>query len=277
MENYILGLDISTSTVGASVFEDLGHKGELVMFTHFDFNSKNLPILPDTQLERLIIKGEACLSWIKEFKKLYNITKVVVEEPLAYASNTPVIGGMLALFNEYLSDKVSKLFNVEVVFVSVRDSRIYGLPELYKKRVTKGKVSKNPSLFGGFPTKVLGKKFSKYKKLVVMYQLCKRFPEIAWELNSVYNINNKNFDRSDSAVVVLAHMSMIGTWENEECDYSDTLDFVKKVIQYEEYSKQLKKDMKGSKRNEQNIVKKAYIVNELKLNENINIEFDGCN
>ena len=192
--DYILGLDISTSVIGVSLFKDLGDKGEIEVITHVDLNKKEVTKGVDTKLESLLAKGEYFINVISEFKGEYNITKIVVEEPFKYSSNSPVVGGMLIMFNEYISDKVSKLFGVEIDFISVHDAREFGLPELMGKR---DKKSKKDALFAPFPMKIGGVSLSKYKKMIVMYQLAKRFPEIQWGLNSVLNIDNKNFDRAD--------------------------------------------------------------------------------
>ena len=58
----ILGLDVSTKTIGISLFEDFGDNGNLQLLTHIT------PVVkpkPESNIELLIKKAQIFLRWTK--------------------------------------------------------------------------------------------------------------------------------------------------------------------------------------------------------------------
>ena len=77
----VLGLDISTKTIGWSLFDI--QTQELLELTHFS------PIIkpkPEDKIEELILKVKGFEEMLNNYKNL-GITKVIIEEPLLNSNN----------------------------------------------------------------------------------------------------------------------------------------------------------------------------------------------
>ena len=72
----ILGLDISTKTIGFALFDISGSK--LLELTHF---SPKIKPQPEDKIEELIKKADAFKAHIENYKGM-GITRVIIEEPL---------------------------------------------------------------------------------------------------------------------------------------------------------------------------------------------------
>lgn len=138
-KQYILSLDVSTSSVGICLFEDEGTTGKLILLTHFEPKVKK-----DTQLGKLKAKADLCVQKLTDDFSMYNISRIVVEKPLLNSVNQKT-AAILAMFNEYLSNELSKLFELEIDFITVHNARKYGLPEL---------LGKNGRMMSDFPKQV---------------------------------------------------------------------------------------------------------------------------
>ena len=77
----ILGLDISTKTIGFALFDMTGSK--LLELTHF---SPKIKPQPDDKIEELIKKADAFKEHLQLYKDL-GIVQVVIEEPLLNSNN----------------------------------------------------------------------------------------------------------------------------------------------------------------------------------------------
>jgi len=80
-EYYLLGLDVSTKTIGISLFNN---KGELLELTHISPKAKPEP---KTKTEELIKKADLFYDFVQKYKTL-NIKHVVIEEPLLRSNIT---------------------------------------------------------------------------------------------------------------------------------------------------------------------------------------------
>lgn len=269
MENqkYILGLDISTSTIGICLFEDLGTQGKLIKLTHLE--PKINPI-PPTQLERLKDKADMCIEKIIEMFKDYYITRIVVEEPLFNSINQK-IALTLEMFNEYITSKLGLHFGLKVSYITVHQSRKFGLPEL---------LSKKGSLMSDFPSKIAGLPKTKWQKFLIMYLVSQRFKGIKWILNSKLQICKKNFDRADSIVTTLGYMLKENLWTDmkskdfwKSCDlsYDTCIKIIGKNIAYEKFCKDhVDKDKKLSKI-EKNKAKTKYLNEVFEIHNYLNV------
>lgn len=229
---YILSLDVSTSTIGISLFEDLGNVGKLTILTHFE---PKINPEPETQLERLKEKADLCVDKIYHDFNSYNIHKIIVEKPLLNSISQKV-AKLLEMFNEYLTNKLSKRMNVPVDFITVDDARRYALPEL---------MGKNGKMMSDFPKKIsdLGK--NEWSKFLIMYLVSQRYKGIKWLLNNALKINKKNFDRADSVVAGLGFMIKEGKWiqmgnvdfwEGADFSYEKCIEIIEKNVAYEKFS-----------------------------------------
>jgi hypothetical protein len=209
--NYILSLDVSTSTIGIALFENLGNNGDLKLLHHV---SPKVKPKPETKMEELFRKVEIFET---EFLANYadiGITKVIIEEPLLQSNNVYTISTLLR-FNGMISKSVYDTIGVVPDFISSYDSRKYAFPELMAVRTTKKygtplnekQIAKNtPVLFGDYP-------FDVDKKMVIFEKVCELEPQIKWILDKNNKLKKENFDMSDSYACGIGYMKMIGEWK----------------------------------------------------------------
>jgi hypothetical protein len=208
--NYILSLDVSTSTIGIALFENLGNNGDLKLLHHV---SPKVKPKPETKMEELFRKVEIFET---EFLANYadiGITKVIIEEPLLQSNNVYTISTLLR-FNGMISKSVYDTIGVVPDFISSYDSRKYAFPELMAIRKAKKdgtplnekQIAKNtPVLFGDYP-------FDIDKKMVIFEKVCELEPQIKWILDKNNKLKKENFDMSDAYTCGLAYMKKEGFW-----------------------------------------------------------------
>jgi hypothetical protein len=203
-----LGLDVSTKTIGISLFEE---NGKLILLTHVTPKIKLDGLSP---MEALIKKVEV---FENEFLEKYadsNITKVIIEEPLLQSNNVNTVATLLR-FNGMICRSVYETLNVVPEFISSYDARKYAFPELMAIRAVDkdGKIlnekelkKKTPVLFGGYPKNV-------DKKLVIWEKVADREPQIIWLYDKHQNLKKENFDMTDSYAATLGFMRKNSIWD----------------------------------------------------------------
>ena len=213
-EEYVLGLDVSTKTIGIALYENLGEKGKLTALTHVTPKIKPLPPTKTQELfDKCDIFDEQCLDKYKGF----NITRVIIEEPLLRSNNVNTVGTLLR-FNGMISRAVYKKLGVVPDFISSFDSRKYGFPELmairthnkkgekYPEKDIQKKIEKNQTtLFGAFSWDV-------DKKTIVWEKVADLYPQITWVYNRNQVLAKENYDMTDASCAVLGFMNKIGEW-----------------------------------------------------------------
>ncbi len=85
----ILGLDISTKTIGWALFDLTGSK--LLELTHF---SPKIKPQPDDKLEELLKKSDAFKKHLEAYKNM-GILRVIIEEPLLNSNNIYTVQTLL--------------------------------------------------------------------------------------------------------------------------------------------------------------------------------------
>jgi len=205
----ILGLDVSTKTIGLSLFED---DGKLLEMTHI---TPKVKPLPDTKMEELFKKVDIFEKIITRYIEL-DIEKVIIEEPLLSSNNVYTVGTLLK-FNGMISKVVSEVLNVVPDFISSYDARAYAFPDLIQKRTHNKKgepynekqLARNKKvLFGGYP-------WDTDKKMVIWEKVSSLEPQIVWEYTRNQTLKKENFDMTDSYVAVLGFMHKNSLWSNE--------------------------------------------------------------
>lgn len=203
----VLGLDVSTKTIGICLFDG---DGKLLELTHI---TPKIKPLPETKLEELFKKVDAFERLLTRYIEL-DIERVVIEEPLLNSNNVYTVGTLLR-FNGMISKVVSEVLNVIPEFISSYDARAYAFPELlqirthnkkgepYSEKELKGK---KPVLFGGYPWDV-------DKKMVIWEKVSELQPKIVWEYDKNGKLKKENFDMTDSFASVLGFMKKNGHWE----------------------------------------------------------------
>jgi len=208
---FLLALDVSTSTIGIALFQDMGEHGELKLLHHV---SPKVKPQPSSKMEELFRKVEI---FEKEFLVNYSdfgITRVVIEEPLLQSNNVYTIATLLR-FNGMISKSVYDTLGVVPEFISSYDARKYAFPELMAVRrfkkdgtpLTEKAIEKNtPVLFGDYP-------FDIDKKMVIFEKVCDLEPQVVWFYDKKYKLKKETFDTSDAYACGIGYMNKIGVWQ----------------------------------------------------------------
>jgi hypothetical protein len=215
---YVLGLDVSTKTIGIALYKNLGNKGELTLLTHV---TPKIKPVPPTKTQELF---EKCNIFEVEFLNKYkdlNITKVIIEEPLLRSNNVNTVGTLLR-FNGMISRSVYQKLGIVPDFISSFDARAYAFPELMAIRTHNKKGVKYPekeiqkkinedqrTLFGAYD-------WEADKKTIVWEKVANLYPQINWMYTRNHTLSKENFDMTDGACAVLGFMNKIGEWLSED-------------------------------------------------------------
>ena len=201
MENYIWSLDISTTNIGAALWDA---DGKLIELKHLALKtSKTVPID-----DRELYKAEIFKKYVLDFKQRIHdelngvLQHIIVEEPLG-GSNNPSTASLLFGFNGICRYILHDIFNIYPIKISVYDSRKLFCNELVKTTY-KRTGEKKETL--SFPSKYKNK-----KKLYIWEKVSKLEPQIEW----FYKRNNSKeprdmcFDMSDSYAVGYAGLKKL--------------------------------------------------------------------
>lgn len=190
----VLGLDISTKTIGWALFEIKTQ--ELLELTHVSPRPKPVP---ENKLEELILKSEIFSEKLKEYKNL-GIVKVIIEEPLLNSNNIYTIQTLLR-FNSFIFKEIYNVLGIIPEFISTYNSRKFAFPELVQENDKKKHV-----LFGGLPKDV-------DKKMIIWEKVAKREPQITWQYTKNNTLKKENFDQTDAYTCVLGFMRSKEIWK----------------------------------------------------------------
>jgi hypothetical protein len=209
--NLILGLDVSTKTIGIALFEDNGQNGDLKLLHHV---TPKVKLDSSNKMEELFEKARI---FEKEFLNDYadmGITKVVIEEPLLQSNNVYTVATLLR-FNGMIARSVYETINVIPDFISSHDARKYAFPELMAIRTTKKngelKTEKDiakstPTLFGAYDHDV-------DKKMVIWELVSDLEPQITWFYDKKNKLKKENFDMTDAYTCIIGFMRREGYWK----------------------------------------------------------------
>ena len=189
----VLGLDISTKTIGWALFEI--KSGNLLELTHISPVPKPKE---ECKIKELLLKSEIFKSKIEQYKGL-GITKVVIEEPLLNSNNIRTVQTLLR-FNSFVCKVIYDTLGIIPDFISTYNSRKFAFPELVQEN-DKGKHV----LFGGLPKDI-------DKKMIVWEKVAKREPQINWLYTKNNTLKKENFDQTDAYCCVLGYMNQLKIW-----------------------------------------------------------------
>lgn len=207
----ILGLDVSTKTIGISLFEDKGDTGNLQMLTHI---TPKVKPKPKDNIELLIKKAQIFQFEFLEKYSDIDISRVIIEEPLVRSNNVNTVATLLR-FNGMICRSVYEVLNLVPEFISSYDARKFAFPELMdiRKLNKKGEPysekeleRKQPVLFGGHPYDV-------DKKQVIWEKVNEREPQIVWVYDKHQRLSKENFDMTDAYACVLGQMRKENKWK----------------------------------------------------------------
>ena len=78
----VLGLDISTKTIGWALFDI--QKKELLELTHF---SPKIKPQPEDKIEEMLLKADQFRNKLIDYKDI-GVTKIIIEEPLINSNSS---------------------------------------------------------------------------------------------------------------------------------------------------------------------------------------------
>tara|TARA_Y100000310_G_scaffold165523_1_gene165254 strand:- start:1079 stop:1711 length:633 start_codon:yes stop_codon:yes gene_type:complete len=207
----ILGLDVSTKTIGIAIFEDKGNHGKLQLLTHI---TPQVKPKPKDNIELLMKKAQTFESEFLEKYSDIEIGRVFIEEPLLRSNNVNTVATLLR-FNGMICKSIYEVLNIVPDFISSYDARKYAFPDLmgirhHKKNgdeyTTKELEKKTPVLFGGYPYDI-------DKKMVIFDKVSERESQIVWIYNKHQKLTKENFDMTDAYSCVLGGMRKCGSWQ----------------------------------------------------------------
>jgi hypothetical protein len=205
-EKFILGLDVSTTTIGIALFSEKNGVLDLKLLTH---------VSPKVKVKNISKDKERYLKidiFIEEFLSKYKdlgISEVIIEEPLLQSNNIHTVGTLLK-FNGILSYHVDKMLGVTPNFISSYDSRKYAFPELMAVRtmnrkgenLTEKQIAKNkPVLFGAYD-------FDVDKKAIIWDKVAELYPKIDWLYDKRGFLKKECYDMTDAVACVLGYKNM---------------------------------------------------------------------
>jgi hypothetical protein len=189
----VLGLDISTKTIGWSLFDIQTQK--LLELTHFS------PIIkpkPEDKIEELLKKVDAFEEKLQGYKD-FGITKVIIEEPLLNSNNVWTVGTLLR-YNSMISKSIYDVLGVIPNYISTYNSRKFAWPDLVQDN-GKGKRV----LFGGLPKDI-------DKKELIWKKVSDAEPQITWLYTKNNTLKKECYDQADAYTCVQGYMRHQGLW-----------------------------------------------------------------
>jgi hypothetical protein len=188
----VLGLDISTKTIGWALF-DIESKN-LLELTHISPRPKDV----ENKMEELILKAIIFRNKLEQYVGL-GIQKVVIEEPLLNSNNIWTVSTLMR-YNTLICKEVYDVLGIVPEFISTYNSRKFAFPHLVQKN-EKGKFV----LFGGFSKDI-------DKKVVIWELVAKREPQITWQYTKNNTLKKENYDQTDAYCAVLGYMKSVDLW-----------------------------------------------------------------
>ena len=189
----VLGLDISTKTIGWSLFDIQTQK--LLELTHV---SPVIKPKPEDKIEELLGKVDAFEEKLAEYKD-FGITKVIIEEPLLNSNNVWTVGTLLR-YNSMITKSIYDILGVVPHFISTYNSRKYAWPDLVQDN-GKGKQV----LFGGLPKDI-------DKKELIWQRVSASEPQIVWLYTRNNTLKKECYDQADAYTCVQGYMRQEGLW-----------------------------------------------------------------
>ena len=212
---YILGLDISTSVIGMSLFKYENNSLDVILSESLVLNTKETKKYKG--LVSLLVKSKIFEDKLMQYETIIqltyksNITKVIIEEPLLGSNNINTVG-VLMRFSGIITHSVYNKLNIICDEILSYDARMFAFPSLCAVNVfnKKGerrtlKDLKKPlkdgtiPLFGDFP-------FGVAKKDIIFDLIIEKYPNINVLYDKKGDIKKINYDASDSICCVIGYI-----------------------------------------------------------------------
>jgi|TARA_R110000744_G_scaffold236156_1_gene353770 hypothetical protein len=189
----VLGLDISTKTIGWALF-DLQTQ-ELLELTHF---SPKIKPTPDTKLEEMMAKVNQFKDKVADYRNV-GITKVIIEEPLISSNNIRTVATLIR-YNSFITRVIYDILGILPEFISTYDSRKFAFPVLFTENKKGKKV-----LFGSYEKGC-------DKKHIIWKEVSSKETHLSWMYTRNNTLKKENYDMCDAYTCVLGHMNKNDIW-----------------------------------------------------------------
>lgn len=205
MEKYIWSLDISTTNVGCSLWDE---RGKLIELKHLALKTDKETSVEDRDIEKAEVFKEYCITYKQKIENELNgeIVLIIVEEPLGGSNNSNTVS-LLFGFNGIARYILYQIFNIYPKKISVYESRKLFLNELVHIDKRKNKKTGEIEIIEvlSFPPKYI-----KEKKLYIWEKVAKLEPQIEWFYKKDGKPKDMNFDMADSYTCGFSYMIKIG-------------------------------------------------------------------
>lgn len=196
-KNYYLSLDISTTNVGMSIFDE---DGKLIGLKHLKLTTdKKIP-----NYQRYIVKSVLFKDYVTNIKNYIEeefkgeIGGIFVEEPLIMSNNS-FTSALLQKFNGICCYIIYDVFDIIPELITVHDSRKIFCPEFVNVKYKKGEKIETLS----FPKNI-------DKKVYIWEKVNKIEKNIEWLYNKKGDLAKESYDLSDSYCVGYSMLKIKG-------------------------------------------------------------------
>jgi len=189
----VLGLDISTKTIGWALFDI--QKQELLELTHF---SPKVKPKREDKIEEMLVKADQFHDKLIDYKNV-GITKVIIEEPLINSNNIRTVATLMR-YNSFITRTIYNVLGIIPSFISTYNSRKFAFPDLVAENLKGRKV-----LFGKYEVGC-------DKKHIIWQKVSNKEPHLTWAYTRNNTLKKENFDMCDAYTCVLGHMNQNNLW-----------------------------------------------------------------
>jgi|TARA_R110000851_G_C13055318_1_gene563498 hypothetical protein len=189
----ILGLDISTKTIGWALFDLQG--GQLLELTHF---SPKIKPTPESKIEEMLKKTDQFKNKLIDCSKM-GITQVIIEEPLMNSNNIRTVSTLMR-YNSFITRIIYEVLGIIPQYISTYNSRKFAFPKLFTENKKGRKV-----LFGNYDVGC-------DKKQIIWQQVSDKEPHLTWAYTRNNTLKKENFDMADAYTCVLGAMKQKDIW-----------------------------------------------------------------
>ena len=189
----VLGLDISTKTIGWALFDI--QKQELLELTHF---SPKVKPKREDKIEEMLVKADQFHDKLIDYKNI-GITKIIIEEPLINSNNIRTVATLMR-YNSFITRTIYNVLGIIPSFISTYNSRKFAFPELVAENIKGRKV-----LFGKYEVGC-------DKKQIIWQHVSDREPHLTWAYTRNNTLKKENYDMADAYTCVLGSMKQKGIW-----------------------------------------------------------------
>lgn len=202
----ILGLDISTHSIGLSVVSVENDEFKVLELKHLKVKGEH-KLKGD---EALLYKSNIIRDKLSEFSN-YHISDIIIEQPSIKLKDDNLVSSTFK-FIGMVEQAIYDILHIVPKFITSVESRMFAFPELLSLRkfdkdnglCSLDKIRNNAKenkvvLFGAYQWDIA-------KKNVLWNYVIDKFPYIEWIYNKQGELSNENFDTIDSLLSIIGFL-----------------------------------------------------------------------